>query len=180
VVIGEHDGFVALHRPDDWPLIRRVLSTFEPRYVVELGTHLGGFASFLAEAVRPWGGWVVTVDKVRLPESIGLEGVHPNLRFWRVDVLDHPVPWITKILSWPDVALYCDDGNKERELELYAPFMGPRGLVGVHDWGTETRPEVACPLMDRLGFQMVFREDFEKLAHPEWYPHSMTRFWRRP
>jgi hypothetical protein len=33
--------------------------------------------------------------------------------------------------------LYCDNGNKIKEINMYAQYLNPNDLLGVHDWGTE-------------------------------------------
>lgn len=172
-------GFNAQHRYEDLMLISDVIIQHHSRIVVELGTAEGGFAAFLADTVRPWGGRVVTIDHVQQFKA-GLFGVdRPNLEFVLLDCLAQPAPEIIELIRQPGVMLYCDNGNKEREIELYAPAQGPRALLGCHDYEDEVRPDVIEPFLVSHGFTPHRHADFEALAHPEWYPRSLTRFWTR-
>lgn len=167
------------HRWEDLALILEVLRGARPPVAVELGTATGGFAVFLAMTLGEWDGWVLTVDRQQ-SQRLELEAACSNLICLEADLFVPPPPrWVTVPLRNPGALLYCDNGNKLRELALYAPYLGERGLVGVHDYGTEVPPEQAEALMRVRGFAPWRHEAFEALAHPEHYPVSLTRFWRR-
>jgi hypothetical protein len=173
------DGVIAIHRYEDLALIRQVVREREPARVVELGTAEGGFAAMLAATVVEWNGHVLTVDHQVLADQGRLLALYDNLQFLTIDVLTEIVPSLAIILARPDSLLYTDNGNKQRELELYAPLMGPHATVGTHDYGTELNAEWAETFMTGLGYQPYRHEDFARLAHPEHYPDSLTRFWVR-
>jgi hypothetical protein len=81
-------------------------------------------------------------------------------------------------LRFDDSLLYTDNGNKQRELELYVPLLGRRAMVGTHDYGTEVDPAWAESYMASQGFRPYRHAEFEALAYQD-YPVSLTRFWVR-
>ena len=173
------DGVVleAQHRYEDLELIAEVLRHLKPRAMMELGTAGGGFALFAAVVLAEWHGRVVTIDKAPLSEAAGAAFVKQgNIVFWHREILTRRADddWMR---GQQIDLVYCDDGDKERELDLYArPDVR---VIGCHDYGTEVRPEWAEALMRERGFRPLWHERFEALAHPEFYPMSLTRFWER-
>lgn len=171
------ETFTCLHRPDDFPLIRKTLRLYRPKWTVELGTHMCGFSAFLGDTVAEWRGKVLTVDNIRYPEVDALLDYCRNVYFRKADILKSAD---NMVLSWLNLGrsfLYCDDGDKNREVEIYAKRVPVGSLLGVHDYGTETDPEHMREILQPLGFQMVFREEFENLSN-KWYD-SLTRIWVR-
>lgn len=178
MVLSEWRGHSCQHRSDDFSLIQAVIRTHRPPVAVELGTDAGGFAAFLADLLREWGGEVLTVDlAATAPASVFHE--RPNLTFLQTSALvDPPHPVVLERIRRPGALLYCDNGHKERELALYAPLLGPDGLLGVHDYGTEVNSQWAEEFLLAYGYRQERHVDFLALAN-EWYPHSLTRFWIR-
>lgn len=121
------------------------------RGIVEIGTWQGGFSRWLyAQTVARSIGFR-TFD-VEVPDS------RPP-GFVQLDVWAHPERIEEAINACPPTLLFCDGGNKPRELAEFGPMVGPEGLVIVHDWGTETLPsdvpegleEVYGDFCDELG-----------------------------
>lgn len=176
----EHNGFLMIHRFEDQDPIVDVLRGHRPLRAVELGTAAGGFAALLASTLAEWAGTVLSVDQVLNPSIVKELGLsYRNLVLLEADVLTAALPAIVAIIRQPGSALYTDNGNKRRELELYAPLMGPRALVGTHDYGTEVDEEWVEPFMAGLGYTPHQHARFEALAS-EYYWDSLTRWWVRP
>lgn len=176
MVRGSWMGDECQHRPEDFPAILAVLRGYRPAVAIELGTGDGGFAALLADTMAEWAGQVHTLDRVQLPTI----PTRPNLTAHVVDlwVDTHVVPALLA-LAPQRTLLYCDDGDKERELALYAPLLRAGDLLGAHDYGTEVRPDYARMLLEEtFGFLPVAHATFAALASPS-YPHSLTRFWVR-
>lgn len=178
-VQGSWGGFFALHRAEDLVFISSVLRGIRPQWAVELGTAQGGFAAMLAFTLLPWGGKVLTLDCVRDPAVDRLLAAYGNVEFLQADVLTRLQPSVVAWTSRSHSFLYCDNGNKEQEMALYAPFVSLGSYLGCHDYGSEVDPDTAETTMRAHGFTPFLHEEFEALAHPEWYPLSMTRLWRR-
>lgn len=113
--------------------------------ICELGTWMGGFSLYLAAQARVRGQRFRTYDSVEPERSI------PS--FVRHDVLTDPQPVIDYLGEGPWI-LFCDNGNKPRELQTFAPHLTEGSLLVVHDWGTEV---VSGDVPDSL--EMLY-EDF--------------------
>jgi len=183
----EWQSLEAQHRYEDLGVIAAALEALRPAHAVELGTAGGGFALFLAQTLAAWGGRVLSVDvePIDLTVLAVLER-QPNLTLLTANLLSQgrrghePHPEVVAWCRRPRTFLYCDNGAKERELELYAPALGPDGSLGVHDYATEVRPAWAEAFLAGLGFRPFRHDVFEALAHPEYYPQSLTRLWAGP
>lgn len=165
------------HRSDDFADIAAIVSPRRPRIVVELGTDEGGFAAWLADLAAPWGGEVHTFDILDKTKP-SLRTAYPNLRLHVADVLAGVNADVAALVSQPGVLLYCDNGNKPLEVELYAPLLAAGSLLGVHDYNSEIKGAWVEPHVAALGYAPEGHERMEALRN-EWYPEPMTRFWRR-
>ena len=66
------------------------------------------------------------------------------------DVLEHPEV-VARVLDRP-VALLCDNGDKPREVALFAPLLHSGSILVAHDWGTEIGPaDIPSCLTEILG-----------------------------
>lgn len=177
----EFEDIEMQHRYEDRALIVEVLQTLRPRVAIELGTAAGGFASLLARTLEEWDGIVYTADKIDCPNADVLLGRHPNLSLVRANVLEWsqwPAVLRTRVTG-PNVLVYCDNGNKPREIEIVAPRLLRGSIIGTHDYGTEVPIDWVEPYLEGLGYQTLWHDRFAALAHPEFYPESLTRFWIR-
>jgi hypothetical protein len=118
----------------------------ETTAICELGTWKGGFSWWLWAQAQARGMRFATFD------AIDMESGVPG--FERLDVfLDKQkvLDWITGTRGWfstepqiplnDPIVLFCDNGNKPRELREYTPHLPAGSITLVHDWGTETMPE---------------------------------------
>lgn len=101
--------------------------------IVEIGTWQGGFSRWLNAQAETRGMGFLTYDAVapdREPPGFVRRDVFAEADFIRGHVLrEEPL------------VLFCDGGNKPREMATFAPCLcDSRSLVVVHDWGTETLP----------------------------------------
>jgi len=100
--------------------------------IVELGTGQGGFSLFLAAQAEGRGISFRTYD-IAAP-ACRVPG------FVRLDIY-RAADAIGEHLSRHDpVVLFCDGGNKPRELETFSRYLTPRSVIVVHDWMTEIYP----------------------------------------
>lgn len=135
----------------------------ELKQIIEIGTWKGGFSAWLLAQARTRDMRFTTYDVVRdeaLPNAVSLE-------FTRKDVFADP-GWVAAEIEYhgPTV-LFCDGGNKPRELKTFSPYLkDPRSLVAVHDWGTETQPEDVPD-----GLEMLYEKQFKDMG-------SITRFFK--
>lgn len=126
----------------DFHLWERLLNAHpELRSIVELGTGEAGFSRYLYLQARARGLAFATFDRVRM------EG-NEQRGFEQIDVFEHPEKVVARLRS-PTV-LFCDNGDKPREVQLFAPLLHPGDLMVVHDFGTEFWPRHIPPMMRRI------------------------------
>jgi hypothetical protein len=103
------------------------------RGIVELGTWRGGFTRYLhAQATVRWEEPIFKSYDIFEP-AVAVPG------FEKLDIYRYAdrVKGFLGTLDAP-VALFCDGGNKPRELATFPASLPERSVVIVHDWGTET------------------------------------------
>ncbi len=193
--------FEMQHRWEDQALIIDTVRTHGAKVAIEFGTAKGGFAALLADALPA--AQIVTVNNQHEP---GVREALATAYGERMDVLTLDLlgrsetlgSLISLLTGYTDIGqmlnshrinppthddwkvlLYCDNGNKVEEITRFAPFLKPGDLLGCHDYATEVPPEWVEPFLVHLGFVPHRHEEFAALAHPEFYPASLTRFWVR-
>ncbi len=146
-------GYVSFQAPQDYFLWEHLLNdTAELKAILEFGTAYGGFALYLKIQSDLRGIEFHTFDhqdcdlvpfEEMWDHPVKRMGVAPQIRphMKIIDLLDHPQLEVLELIVDRRIALFCDNGNKIREVELYAPAMFPGSLLIVHDWGTEIGPE---------------------------------------
>lgn len=132
------------------------------RGIVEIGTWHGGMSRYLYAQAEARGLFFATFDSM-VPES-------PPPCFEKTDVFRYPFK-VVEAAGEDPVALFCDGGNKPRELKTFAPLMPEGSIIIVHDWGKETLAsdvpvyveEIYGDFCDEIGsasrvFRMVTKE----------------------
>lgn len=97
---------------------------------VELGTGTGAFSNFLELNV----GRLITIDSA-----------HPGREvkgFYQTDVFENSTMIAATITSMQrPFILYCDNGDKPREVEIFSPFLRQGDFLATHDFQIEIQPK---------------------------------------
>lgn len=111
--------------------------------IIEIGTWQGGFSWFLWAQAQARNQMFWTCDVIQ-PDKEPPE-------FERLDVWANPER-IREVINYPQgpVALFCDGGNKPRELANFAPMCPVGSVILVHDWGTETLPSDVPDFLEEI------------------------------
>lgn len=125
----------------------------ERRYeqIVELGTFQGGFSLYLAFQAEQRDIGFRTYD-VAAPER-RIPG------FVQLDIYAHAEAVGEHLRRHEPVIVFCDGGNKPRELKTFSTYLTPASTLVVHDWNQEIF-ETDVP--DNV--EMVHREWCEELG----------------
>jgi cephalosporin hydroxylase len=116
------------------------------RSVVELGTGEGGFSRYLLLQAEARGLAFATFDHIHM-KTHGLEAFH------ELDIFENPEEVAAHFLA-PTV-IFCDNGEKAREVAIFGPLLHSGDILVVHDWNTE-----------------IFAKDIPSFLlpiHDEWY-----------
>lgn len=169
-------GVPAIQAWQDFMLWERFLNEAHGTSLMELGTFLGGFTLYLQHQAYSRGMTFYTVDwqvfaNFDDPEgALSLNGTK--------DFFNHLDVWgpefsnlLDGILAAEKVfVLFCDGGNKPKEMQTFIPRLRPGDLVATHDWGNEIT-SVDLESVKHL-IEPVLLNECEELQ-------SLTRFFRR-
>lgn len=104
------------------------------RFIIELGTWMGGFSWWLWAQAEARGMEFQTYDAVQHNE-------YPPPGFLKKDVFAASEDLILGFNACEPLILLCDNDNKAREIQTFGVALkDPRSLIVVHDWGTEIGP----------------------------------------
>jgi hypothetical protein len=136
--------------------LEAVLDAASPETVIELGTANGHFTMYLATWARLNGAKLATVD--RDMQWIDRR-VLRELDRWRFPVIigdcfeAATIAKVTRLIRRPGrTLLICDNGDKEREVQVYGGLLKPDDIIVVDDWGDEVDPARASEALSDLGF----------------------------
>ena len=127
--------------------------------LVELGTGCGGLTLFWGLHMAMRSGRVLTLDINRWMAPAWQRWASLfNIAFEQRNVFDQTtVQRVRDFIRDGRALVFCDDGDKPRELPLYASILKRNDLVMVHDWGSEIKREHLTPeVMSLLRF---YRQD---------------------
>jgi hypothetical protein len=111
---------------------------------VEIGVHVGGLADIFADVALHYLGLEINeaiVDDLVKRKVSSLP--HAEFRFadaWAPLTILDVAMWLQ---NKRPAFIYCDGGDKPKELHLYAPVARPGDVIAVHDYGTYDRAEIS-------------------------------------
>ena len=132
--------------------------------VVELGTARGGLALFMGVHLKLRDGMLLTLDVRRLVDNKWIEQASRfNVKFEQKDVFDsETVEEVRGFISNHRTLIFCDNGDKPRELQTYSKILKPNDLIMAHDWGKEIkREDLTAEILSIL--EPYRQEDFDSL-----------------
>ena len=134
-------GCPAAQTWNDLTIWEEFLNRYPVASLIELGTWKGGMAAFLAVQCRARGIQFTTID-----HALGQMENREFVEWLGATCLNMDVsqiePMREYLMSQPEPRLlFCDNGNKRRELSEIASLLAPGDFVAVHDWGAEAGPE---------------------------------------
>ena len=145
--------------------------------IIELGSLYGGLSLFLALQAYQRGQNFATFDHVVAPSADTPLGKLINMRAncYAGDLFNGEfrtglkVRELLKTWAHPIIFL-CDDGDKPREFQEYAPLLTPGDIIGTHDWLNEAGPDDIVPVAQYV--EPYYHAECEAMG-------SLTRFWKR-
>ena len=138
--------------------IQEMIYQFHPELIIELGTYEGGMSLVLHEACltaefHSYDVDFVTQYQVSRNQEPPVrkakdEWFNEKCFFYLEDVLVPNEKLITLCKDVRKKILYCDNGNKPLETQIYAPLLNSGDMLGVHDWGIEIKQSDVNCLID--------------------------------
>lgn len=115
-----------------------LLEVENPKTIVEFGTGFGGLSILLGIWARINGCDFKTYDQTDIREEIHIfEKL--SINFECVDI-HTAIPQIAERMRQPGKTIvFCDNGNKHREIVAFAPFLKDGDLILMHDYAKDDR-----------------------------------------
>lgn len=114
--------------------------------IIELGTWRGGFSWYLDAQARTRDIYFSTYDSIEHWQENKVYKLPPN--FIKKDIFadEH----LSNFIASGPCALFCDNGNKPREVKTFAPYLTSDSILIVHDWKTEFFPEDVPDILEEI------------------------------
>lgn len=166
-------GVPAIQAWQDFMLWEEFLNGNKPEVLWEIGTFLGGFSIYLSTQcnLRNIGFSTFDFQKYYRSDDVAHINSGTDDEFEHMDVFDDKFTnMLQRTLLAPDTTpfmLFCDGGNKPKEMQTFSKMLRPGDLMAVHDFTHEIGEE------DLIGLpiEMLMREECEQLQ-------SLTRFFK--
>lgn len=157
------------HGPEYVPAILHTISIYSPNLFIELGTFAGGMTLAIHEEFPD-----LEIHTFDISDNVGTNRFlfSGKVHFRNENILGAENSQLVLLLTQTSgkIMLYCDNGNKEFEINTYANFLKLGDIIGCHDWLFEVNPKnVEFALRDFEPF------DRETYLNENWAIH--TRFW---
>lgn len=152
------EGFQAEQSKAGLKAIRKILDENpDILRIVELGTGHGGMSLHLGSFICGRGGNVLTIDRVRIMDggydSWAKFGPKYHVNFIERDVFNpSTVIEVSNFIQHYRAMILCDNGDKKREVELYAKILKKGDLLLAHDhpgeWYVEDLSEETLSILE--------------------------------
>lgn len=147
-----HEGLktVVVHEQNSFSILNSFLLAEQFKLIIELGTFYCGVTALFHETdrnveIHTFDRWdlMKNIKKAHLP--ITLEELaefkskvfNENVHFHIENILAEPKS-LVELLKRPEKKfLYCDNGNKAKEIIMYSKYLNIGDSLGVHDWELE-------------------------------------------
>ena len=109
-----------------------ILRKIDFKRIIEIGTEHGGLSTYFYLYCKVKGAEFITVDNVNHSKPAIIKE-----SFYLVDAYSpEGISFISKAIQEPGITIvYCDGGDKARELKIYTPYLKIYDYIAVHDWG---------------------------------------------
>jgi len=155
------------HEYESFEIIQKVVRSFKPHLMIELGTAYYGLTLMLHEILPKVPLFTFDIFDPRIYVGIKFKRMvnekymrearrafGKSVTFITGDVVQKKNLALLSLASYDSKKLlYCDNGIKRREVIYYGPLLRKGDLLGVHDWGKEVgyfQPEVRKVLVNQF------------------------------
>lgn len=130
-----YKGIVIAQSPRAVALWEKILKEVRPKRILEIGTYRWGMSLLFSEHCNEFYTYDIKYHTYR-PEKFP-----PKTRllkqFKKVDVFSIEEEIGALIQKEGVTLVYCDGGDKIKELATFSEWLKPGDYIAVHDWGTE-------------------------------------------
>jgi len=151
------DGVIAAQTPKIEPAFNSILNDFST--IVEIGFHRGALSLWLHRNKKNTTK-LVCYDITFQPKEINNDAID----FRQGDCFDQQVmDEIKALIQAPGkTLLLCDGGHKEKEFEVYAPFLKQGDVIMCHDYAHDEADYAA--VMEAIGWKTAAESSYVNIA----------------
>ncbi len=130
-------GSAAMQTLESFQLWELLLNKGSFKRIIELGTWQGALSLYFALYSIEQNMDFYTYDNKDYYPSPLKKFINFDQYFQRLDIFSYE-HMIAGLISKPErTLLFCDNGNKIREFNTFAPYLKSNDIIGVHDWDAE-------------------------------------------
>lgn len=135
---------------------------YDFEYIVEIGTQKGAMSLFFANMASVTERFFFETYDItdkdlcdRSVEGVGhwlkrICNLSPYCSFFQWDIFSHPaIVHITEETADKKTLIFCDGGDKQRELDVYGGIIKPGDHIIVHDWDEEIFPDAITTVLKK-------------------------------
>jgi len=156
------------HGPEYIPMIIETIKRHNPDIFIELGTFMGGLTLAIHEEFPEL--YIYSFDiKVEIDPKIMYIFNPERIEFFEKDLLTEESSTLLNILDmFGRKLLYCDNGKKAKEINMYSKYLNKDDVIGCHDWFSELEYEDVKDAL--VGFEPFCEKMWEE-------SYLLSRFW---
>ena len=134
-------GLTGMQTPESYDMWEQLIFGQRFQRIIEFGTWDGALSLYFALFCLDKGMQFYTYDR-RDYFDTPLKRIIQFQKFYeKLDIFKN-VEKIGALISQPgQTLLFCDNGNKIREFNIFAPYLKSGDIIAVHDWGWEIKME---------------------------------------
>ena len=165
-------GYKMSQTPKSVWLWERVLRSFPFKRIIDLGTWHGGLSLYFYLFCLEREAEFYTFDvRNKCFGNRLMEITNFYNHFELLDIFQNIEKIGSLITKQGLTILFCDNGNKPREFNTFAPYLKKDDIIAVHDWLTEIFPENIKDACEKYNLQEIFSKECEE--------EGMTRFFQK-
>ncbi len=139
------------------PLFEKILTPIDFKRIVEFGTDGGVLSHYFLLFCQERGAMFHTYD---IEFNAGMAGITNN--FHRIDIFLGEKE-IGEIISREGITfVFCDNGDKPREFNTFAPYLKKGDIMAVHDWGTEINMGCIKETCQKYNLKLILIKECKK------------------
>jgi len=155
--------------------MENILNIVKPTKIVEFGSWRGGLTIFLSAWARNNKASLISMDNLELISKPTLSFINSGKStcFLKRDVFSTTCfKEVKGFIGNNKCFIYCDNGNKEKELVRYCELLSPGSVIGCHDYTIEV-------LKERI--PRLFQSDFTPLLSDKQIENlgNIQQFWMK-
>ena len=166
-------GTYIQHSPIAIFALESLLNEHKPGVIIEIGTGWGGTAMYLSSWASLNDAQLHTFNiQEQASEKVTNFIAKNGGEYYFTDVFTDDARNSIKNLmnSNSKVFIYCDGGNKTKELAYFSKYTKCGDVIGCHDYTTEVCPPLIDNFMKETGFDKIPDENFRSLQ-------TLQMFW---